>query len=179
MRFFFDSKSAEARDLQSPKKFYQTLLHQLLKQIRKHGNLSPHCFKMAREKLKHEDMDENSLKEVIRDVLAMVPRGFLIVDALDECRSNDPKFLEEWFESLKGFPNLQTVITSRSEWFVEDLADERLYIVLHLSSDSVKSKLNKDIRLFIQDRIQRYRGLPKEMGSAVAILEERSDVSEN
>lgn len=175
MYFFFDAKSAEAKDLRSLKKFYQTILHQLLKGIpRTNSKLRAKCFTIVRRRILEEDQNDKSLKGAIRDVLTMVQPSFLVVDALDECKDADPEILKEWLAEIKTFPKLQIVITSRSLQSTKPLANDPLYI--HLQLNSVIDKSNDDIRLFIVDRIQKSEALPPEIPRVVKELRRKSNV---
>ncbi|KAL9119462.1 MAG: hypothetical protein Q9187_003983 [Circinaria calcarea] len=115
MCFFFDSKSTDTKDLRSLRKFYHTILHQLLNQIpRADSNLRAKFFEIVRQRVQDEDLTPKCLKEAKRDVLAMVQPAFLVVDALDECTGTDPEVLKEWLEELKTSQKLQVGKASKT-----------------------------------------------------------------
>ncbi|KAI9732413.1 MAG: hypothetical protein M1834_001621 [Cirrosporium novae-zelandiae] len=153
MYFFFDSKGAESKERQSLAKFYHTILRQLL-QLLRHSNrkLKTECFEIVRQKILTDDLNQETLQELLQQVLTRVGPTFLVIDALDECRKeNDPGKLQTWLANEKKHPGLRTLITSRPEQRITDVAENSLFI--HLELNSLVAKSNNDIRLFIQARL--------------------------
>lgn len=177
MYFFFDAKNEDAKDLRSLRKFYQTILHQLLEGIRKsRPKMKAQCFKLVRKKILQEGPGETAYVEALRELLHRASPSVLVVDALDECRDSDPATLKEWLVKITEFPNLKIVITSRSLQGIKKLSDNPLYINLQLSG--VVDKLDADIERFILDRIKREGSMfPGEMPRVVEKLKSRSSVS--
>lgn len=177
MYFFFDAKNEDAKDLRSLRKFYQTILHQLLERIRKsRPKLKAQCFKLVRKKMLKEGPGETAYVEALRELLYLASPSFLVVDALDECKDEDPRTIKEWLATIGEFPNLKTVITSRSLGAIRKLSANPLYI--HLQLSGVVDKLDADIEKFILDRIKREGAtFPAEMPRVVDKLKSRSSVS--
>lgn len=177
MYFFFDATNEDARDLCSLNKFYQTILHQLLENIRQtRPKKKAYCFKATRQQIRREGRNENAYIKALQEVLSILAEQiYLVVDALDECREG-VNALREWLEKIKEFPNLQIVITSRSTLDTGLLWNDALYIRLQLSN--VVSKLDKDIEKFILSRIQQEDStFPAHIPRVVEKLKEHSSVS--
>ncbi|GAW23063.1 hypothetical protein ANO14919_126130 [Xylariales sp. No.14919] len=154
LHFFFDSKSAAAKDLNSLKKFYPTILHQLLRRASRKPDITrKKCFDISRQRLSDGDASSAALRKAIRDVLVILGSTYLVIDSVDECTDVDDEALEAWLGEIKQLPGVQTVVTSRSSQKLDTLAKRAECINLNLSSHIARS--NQDIRLFIKHRLQK------------------------
>ncbi|KAI1418784.1 ankyrin repeat-containing domain protein [Xylaria sp. FL1777] len=152
LHFFFDSKSA-GTNINSFKKFYQTIIYQLLQQaLRKPEITRKKCFDIARQRLIHGDTSLATLTQAVRDLLSILGSAYLLIDAVDECTGSKKDALDAWLGEIKQLPGVRTVITSRSPQDLQILANNAQCIVLNLPSRIAKS--NQDIRLFIEHRLQ-------------------------
>ncbi|KUI70689.1 Serine/threonine-protein phosphatase 6 regulatory ankyrin repeat subunit B [Cytospora mali] len=172
--FFFDAKNEDAKDLCSLKRFYQTVLHQLLEGIRRtRPEKKAQYFRIARQKILREGPGEGSYISALQEVLSISEPSYLVVDALDECKDEEASTLKKWLAKIQAFPNLQIVITGRPTQKLRPVYDDSLCIQLQLST--VVGKLDKDIERYILSRIQNEDSVfPAEMSRVVDILKSRS-----
>lgn len=174
MKFFFDAKNEDFRDLRSLEKFYQTILHQLLTGIKKtFPKLKASSFKSVQKAIQREGPGKMSYFKALQVVLGQTEQSFLVVDALDECKDTDTDALKEWLEEIRRLPNLCILITSRPSRELKTLYGSSPCIQL---SDMI-SKLDKDIERFIIDRINNADSMfPREMPKVLEKLKHRSSV---
>ncbi|KAK6448633.1 hypothetical protein FP744_10004883 [Trichoderma asperellum] len=172
LKFFFDAKSEDFRDLRSLEKFYQTILYQLLAGIRKtFPKLKASSFKSVQQAVQREGPGKMSYFTALQVVLGQTEQSFLVVDALDECTDTDTDALKEWLEEIRGLPNLRILITSRPLREIKKLCDGSPRIQLN----DMIIKLDKDIERFIIDRINKADSMfPREMPRVLEKLKDRS-----
>ncbi|KAL6696427.1 ankyrin repeat-containing domain protein [Trichoderma pleuroticola] len=172
MCFFFDAKNKDSKELRSLKKFYQTILHQLLQGIKlSRPEVKADCFATAEKIILREGMRKTAYIEALRQVLSQAGRSFLVIDAVDECADEEIDAVQEWLNEIRRFPNLHIVITSRPRQDAENLYDNSPCILLN----DVVTQLNKDIEKFILSRINKPGALfPERMPKVVEKLKARS-----
>lgn len=174
MKFFFDAKNEDFRDLRSLEKFYQTILYQLLEGIRKTlPKLKATLFKSVQKTVQREGPGKRSYFKALQVVLGQTEQSVLIVDALDECTDTEIDALKEWLEEIRGLPNLCILITSRPLRDITNLYGSSQSIQLN----DMRTKLDKDIERFIIDRINKADSMfPREMPKVLEKLKDRSSV---
>ncbi|KAL2062624.1 hypothetical protein VTL71DRAFT_5696 [Oculimacula yallundae] len=150
--FYFDFNDAGKRDLGS---LIRSLITQLSAQAEKTPQLLLNLYKEHQNGIKTADND--TLLTVLRDLILTFHDVFIVFDALDE--SSDCEEVLQLIHTIRewDFARLHLLATSRQLTIIEEaLAD--------LVSDKIclqDSAMNKDIVLYVADKLQNDKKLSK------------------
>lgn len=177
MHFFFDAKSVDAKDLRSLRKFYRTILYQLLSEVMNHHpRIKDTCFKQAEKMIHEKSFDGDPYAKALKEILSLTGPAYLVVDALDECRDADNEALKSWFSDLQALPALRVVITSRPVQRVNVLSQGSSDTRLKLDIDARAHNLDADIARYIEQRTKNDAAFPREMPKTVKKLKKKASV---
>ncbi|CVK94712.1 uncharacterized protein FPRN_10066 [Fusarium proliferatum] len=160
---YFDFNDVEKQSLDG-------LLRSLAFQIYQHGGQDASAklyelFKSCQEG--SQDPDELQLESCIKSMLSRVDRVFILIDALDECKSRDS--LLSWIGRFT-MENVQFLLTARPE---DDIKSQVVYFFgkencLSLDKIAVNGDINSYVR-FVLDTNPRFvdKGLSKELRNEI------------
>jgi hypothetical protein len=163
--FFFSSKQP-ASEKRTTILFLRTILHQLLTRI---SDQTPRrtAFSILRP-LVGQDTDSvasspEELWAVLKRIFYLVPRVFIVVDALDECKSSERgEVLKRLAGLAKATSNVKILITGRPE--VDLVANfESLGLDANARLMITNEDVKDDVRLYVKACFQRSKILRNPM----------------
>lgn len=95
-----------------------------------------------------------SLLKTLEDTLLLLPAVYIVIDALDECIAKDQEFVENSVSLCQTVRSLRVVITSRPELQIV-ARFKKISSEIDLRLQFPKDDANKDIHLYIEDRLQK------------------------
>ncbi|KAL8375859.1 hypothetical protein RB595_007132 [Gaeumannomyces hyphopodioides] len=157
--FFFSSRDG-SEDRKSLKKFFQTILHQILSELPRNGVKNTQTKKNCFEKVwqmfhKTANPKISDYQQALREVLEIWGKtAIIVIDALDECTDASSDQLRELMGALKRIPQLHVLITSRPRREIDTAVGEDSVIrggQFQLSD--YRTAVNNDIRRYINSQI--------------------------
>ncbi|KAH8659428.1 hypothetical protein BGZ61DRAFT_433523, partial [Ilyonectria robusta] len=141
------------QDEQTAKELLASLLRQLVQCLPTFPESAKSLYDKHKDKRSRPSLEE--ISSTIRSTAKLYSRGFVLIDALDECRASDgsrTRFLTEVFE-LQAKSAINIFATSRPLPEITQSFNETLSLDVRATRDDVRKYLDghmKELRLFIR-----------------------------